>query len=168
MILACGYDVFVSITDKDFLVPDSKAYSIRGRCVSLLLQWYDDKECKIAGLFPNNKVDREIFNDTLVRELRYTLPAGDNETNVFSYIIAFLYSVLSYNTIWPRIFNIVLSICSVYFIFKVAKRQFGDTAANLFLLVALFLPTQFGYSITLSRDFLRVFIVSSTIWVIYG
>jgi hypothetical protein len=40
--------------------------------------------------------------------------------------------------------------------------------SNLFLLVALFLPTQFIYSITLTRGFISVFIVSLLIWVVYG
>jgi len=166
LILASAYDIFVTVTDKDILLPDSKAYSVRGRYAELVLQRYDGASFT-TDLLPVDRVGKEIFIDILQQE-KGNLPSRINEPNSFLYIIGFLYFIFGYSTIWVRVFNISISILSVYLLFKVAKSYFGDLAGNLFLIIALFLPTQIGYSITLSRDFLRVFVVSLMIWIIYG
>lgn len=165
LIAASVYDVFVNITDKEILLPDSKAYSARGRYVDLTLQGYD-KASFAKGLLPSDRISKEIFIETL-RQENGGLPSRVNESNIYYYVIGFLYFIFGYFTIWVRMFNIVISIVSVYLLFRVSKHCFGDLAANLFLLIALFLPTQFVYSITLSRDFMRVLIVSVIVWAVY-
>ncbi len=165
IITACAYDIFVTVTDKDFILPDSKFYSLRGRYVSLVMEGYNDAYFP-EQMLPRDEVGKAIFVDTVIG-FDGKLPSQRNEMNVYSYIIGALYFVFGSFTIWVRLFNIILSILSVYLFFDVAKRTFGDITANLFLIIALFLPTQFAYSITLSRDFLRVFALSLTIWVIY-
>lgn len=166
VIIASGYDIAVSVSGQDILLPDGKFYSIQGRYVDLILQGYD-KSSATRDLLPDDKNSREIFV-SVAESYGYKLPKLNNETNIFAYIVGFLYFVFGYSTIWVRIFNICISMLSVFFLFKVAQKHFGNLAANLFLIIALFLPAQFGYSITLSRDFLRVFIISLLIWVIYG
>ena len=166
LILASAYDILITVTDNDFLLPDSKFYSVRGRYVDLVLQGYDKKSFS-RDMLPSDRVGKEIFFNIL-RQEDGSLPSFKNQGNTYSFILGSLYYVFGYVTIWGRIFNIFLSIFSVYLLAWVARRYFGDVTANLFLLIALFLPTQFGYSIMLCRDFLRVFVVSVMIWIIYG
>jgi hypothetical protein len=165
LITASAYDIFVNMTGREILLPDSKFYSLRGRYVDLVLQGYD-RASFTTDLLPDDSFGKEIFIDAL-RQEKGVLPSRINGSNAHFYIVGILYFLFGYSTIWVRVFNISISILSVYLLFNAAKRNFGDLAANLFLLTALFLPTQFGYSITLSRDFLRVFIVSAIIWAIY-
>lgn len=166
MILASAYDVFFTITNNDVLVPDGKFYSIKGRYIDLVLQGYD-KRSFARDLVPGDKDSQAIFLSVLKRE-QGSLPVIADELTVYTYLIGIIYFILGYYTIWIRVFIIFISILSVYLLFRVAKRIFGDLAANLFLILALFLPAQFGYSITMSRDFLRVFIVSLIIYVTYN
>jgi len=167
LITASTYDIYVTITGRDILLPDSKFYSVRGRYVDLLLQGYD-KESVTRDLLPNDKASLDIFIDTMDLEHGKLSPILRDSTTIFFYVVGIIYFVLGYSTIWVRVFNIALSICSVYLLFRVAKKHFGELAANLFLLIALFLPSQFGYSITLCRDFMRVFIVSFIVWLFYN
>jgi len=134
-ILASAYDIFVTVSGEDIIVPDSRFYSVRGRYVSLLLQGYDSASLT-SDLLPGDDVSKDIFFDSFWCE-RGALPTSTSELNVYFYIVGFLYSILGYFTIWIRIFNICLSILSVYLLFDVAKRCFGVPAANLFLLVSL-------------------------------
>ena len=166
LIFASAYDIFVTVTDKDFLLPDSKFYSARGRYVDLLLQGYSKKSIT-RDLLPNDSVGQEVFVEVL-RAGNGSLPKELNDTNIYAYIVGIIYFIFGYSTIWVRVFNIFISILSAYLLFRVANRRFGDLAANLFLLIALFLPTQIIYSITLSRDFVRMFLISFIIWGIYG
>lgn len=165
VILASAYDIFVTVTDKDFLLPDSKFYSVKGRYADLLFEGYGQKSFT-KDLLNSDRASQDIFIDIL-RSEKGKLPLDINETNIFAYIIGVIYFVFGYAAIWVRVFNICVSILSVYLLFRVAKRHFGDLAANLFLITALFLPVQLGYSITLSRDFMRVFGVSFLIWIAY-
>lgn len=168
LIAASVYDVFVTVTDKDILLPDSKFYSLRGRYVALVLEGYG-RIPFTKDLLPADNAGRAIFMEILQRE-RGALPsrAAEFSINSHSMILGLIYFIFGYHSIWVRVFNICLSMLSVYLLFDVAKRYFGDLAANLFLLVSLFLPTQFGYSITLSRDFVRVFSVSLIVWLAYN
>jgi len=154
------------MTHKDPLLPDTIFYSAYGRYVSFLLQGYD-KESFSSGMVPKEAEERAIFLGAVQKE-KGKFPAPVNDAYLWLYIIGAIFLIFGYFPLGARIFNICLSIASAFFLFKVARRQFGELTANLFLLVALFLPTQFGYSITLSRDFIRVFLVSFTLWVIYG
>jgi hypothetical protein len=165
LITASAYDIFVNMNGRDILLPDSKFYSLRGRYVDLVLQGHD-RASFTKDMLPGDRVGNEMFIDTLTTE-KGRLPTAFNQVNIFSYIVGIIYFIFGYSTVWVRIFNIFLSMGSVYLLFNVAKRYFGVLAGNLFLIVALFLPTQFIYSITLSRDFLRVFIVSVIIWAVY-
>jgi 4-amino-4-deoxy-L-arabinose transferase-like glycosyltransferase len=79
-----------------------------------------------------------------------------------------IYFIFGYFPLGVRVFNILLSLTSTYFLFDIGKRQFGALTANIFLLIALFLPTQILYSITLSKDFLRVFVICLALWILYG
>lgn len=158
--------MLVTATDKDVLLPDSKFYSVRGRYVNLLLQGYD-RTCFPKTSLPADRTGRAMFIDE-ARQGDGTLPDDVNEANAYSYIIGVIYYVLGCYTIWIRIFNICISILSVFLLSRVAERLFGQITAKLFLLIALFLPTQFGYSITLSRDFLRVLVFSIAIWILYN
>lgn len=165
-ILAAAYDIYVAVTGNDILLPDSSFYSVRGRYIDLLLQGYN-RQSLSWELIPGDKNSHEIFISVL-QEARGSFPPMVNEPTAYIYVIGMIYFLLGFFTIWIRVFNICLSMLSVYLLFKVSKRYFGDLAANLFLLIALFLPTQLGYSITLSRDFIRVFVVSLTIWIVYN
>lgn len=165
LIAASAYDIFTAMTDREILLPDSKFYSVRGRYVDLLMQGYDNGSFT-KDLLPIDKASLDIFIDTAGME-HGKLPPRLSESSVFAYVTGIIYFVFGYSTIWMRFFNISINILSVYLLFQVAKRTFGDLAAKLFLLIALFLPAQFAYSITLSRDFLRLFIVSVIIWMVY-
>ncbi len=167
VIFACSYDVYVSVTDRDFLLPDSKFYSIKGRYVSLLLEG-NGIGSFTRDMVPLDQMSQAIFIDILKTEKGQFPSCKNNEGNVYSYLVGAIYFIFGYATIWIRLFSIFLSIAAAYLLFMIGRRHFGVAAANLFLLVALFLPTQFGYSITLSRDFMRMFVISLILWVIYG
>lgn len=166
LIVASAYDIYVTIADKDTFLPDSRFYSVRGRYVNLLLEGYDKRHIP-ERLLPHDRVGREIFI-TAVEQKIDPLPYCNTESNFFSCILGLLYYLFGYATIWARVFNICLSMLSVYLLFRVTREYFGTLAANLFLLMGLFIPTQFGYSIMLCRDLLRLFFVSVIIWVLYG
>lgn len=166
LICASSYDIFVQLKGNDPLLPDSKFYSINGRYIAGLFNGYNAVfQAKV--LVPGGSKSRDIFKDVVEKE-DGRLPQIRSENEIFYYIIGIIYFIFGFFPLGVRIFNICISMLGVYFIFKVAKRQFGGLTANLFLLIALFLPTQFGYSITMSKDFLRMLIISFTLWVIYG
>lgn len=166
LILASAYDIFVTITDNDVILPDSKFYSMKGRYIDLLLQGHNSGSFT-RDLLPNDKISLQIFVDVIDIE-KSELPTRFHEANIYCYIVGLIYFIFGYSTIWVRVFNICISILSVYLLFKVVKRHFGDLTANLFLLIALLLPTQSVYSITFSRDFLRLLFFSAIIWAAYN
>lgn len=166
LIFASAYDIFVSVTGLDVLLPDSKIYSMNGRYIASKYNGYRIGTFYEDMAYPDGE-SRAIFKNIINTE-KGRLPDVNSETSIYYYIIGAIYFIFGYFPLGVRIFNILLGIASVYFIFKIAKRQFGGLTANIFLVTALFLPTQFGYSITLSKDFIRVFIVSFILWVIYG
>lgn len=165
LISASAYDIFVTVTDKDILLPDSKFYSVRGRYVDLLLQGYT-RWTFTYDVVPPDRIGRDIFIDVIHQEAG-GLPSKLNEPAVYSYIVGAIYFVFGYHTIWVRVFNIILSMTSVYLLFRIAVVYFGEVPAKLFLVAALFLPTQFIYSITMCRDFLRMFLLSFVLWLAY-
>ena len=165
-IFAAAYDCFVTVTDKDILLPDSKFYSVRGRYISLLFSGYN-KNTLSGELVPGDKHSQYIFADALAKE-GGKLPIHPDESTVFTYIVGLIYLIFGYFPFWIRVLNIALSVCSACLLFSIARRQFGDLTARIFLLAALFLPTQFMYSITLTRDFVRMFVITLILWVIYG
>lgn len=170
LITASFYDAFVSITDRDFLLPDGKFYSVSGWYIALLLSGYGIN-CMPAEVIPAGEQEGVLFHDYIMREHKLGkdgLPNLKNETNLFFYIIGILYFIFGYFPLAVRAFNILLSIMSVLLIFQIAKRQFSEKAAQFFLVIGLFLPTQFVYSIALSKDLVRMFIVSFILWIIYG
>lgn len=169
MITASVYDIFVSVTDRDFLLPDSKFYSVSGWYLTLMFSGYDRTSIPKDAV-PADEESRKVFDDILynVKWDSSHLPPVENETNLFFYIIAAIYSVFGYFPLGVRFFNITLSVLSTVFIYKIAENNFGETPARIFLVVALFLPSQFIYSITLCKDFIRVFLVAFILWILYG
>jgi len=165
-IFASAYDIYVNITHNFVFLPDEEFYSIRGRYISLLLDGYGEGSFR-KDVIPQGQTSQDIFVDVVKKESGL-LPRKLDETNVFSYVIGLIYFTFGYFPLGVRIFNIFLSIASTYLIYRVADRRFGMLTANLFLLIALFLPTQIGYSITLSKDFLRMFVISILVWGVYG
>ncbi len=166
LIAASTYDIYASLNNKEVLLPDGRYYSIRGRYVALLLNGYD-RNSFTKDMLPRDSYGQAIFFDAMNNSdlNRWKLV---NESDLFTYILGGIYFILGYFTMWGRIFNIILSIASAYFFFKIANRQFGKLTANIFLLIILFLPSQFLYSITLSKDFLRLFIGSLILFLLYG
>lgn len=156
----------VTLANRDIFLPDGRHYSIRGSYVASLLNGYS-KNYLPKGLMPRDEYGQEILFGAATDE---SLNRWDfrSEVNLFAYIIGFIYFVFGNFTIYIRIFNIALSVTCAYLFFDIAKRQFGILTANLFLLTALFLPTQFFYSIMLSKDLLRMFGVSLILWFFYG
>lgn len=165
-IFAAAYDCYVNITDRDILLPDSKFYSIKGQYIALLLKGYDPAHVT-NDMIPGDERSRNIFA-IIARQEKGKLPVHIDESAIFSYILGAVYFVFGYFTLAARTVNIILSIASTCMIFGIAKRYFSQFTANLFLITALFLPTQFVYSITLTRGFVGMFIISLTLWVIYA
>lgn len=160
------YDIFVSTTGRDVLLPDGKFYSMYGLYIAHLLSGYD-KVSMPADALPPDAESRSIFLDILDKE-GGRFPAVRDETDLWLYFVGFVYFIFGYFPLAVKIFNIALSILSIFLIFRITRRHFGDLAANTFLIIGLFLPTQVGYSITLSKDFVRMFVVYLTLWVVYG
>ena len=170
VIAAASYDIFVSVTHNDILLPDSLYYSIGGRYVALLLNGYDSRmimeEIGVAGQGPSSILDG-IMSSNMGSFPKFG-GIVNPESNLFFYIVGLIYFIFGHITIAVRVFNISLSILSTYFIFKISERHFGKLAANIFLIVALFLPSHLIYSITLSRDLVRTFLFSLALWLLYG
>jgi 4-amino-4-deoxy-L-arabinose transferase-like glycosyltransferase len=114
------------------------------------------------GMVPEDREGRDIFFHVAEKQKGQLLPFS--ESNLFSYIIGLIYFLFGYFPLSVRIFNIFLSIGGTYLLFKIAKRRFGALTANLFLLIALFLPTQTIYSVTMSKDFVRMFVICLILW----
>jgi len=166
VILASGYDAYVVLTGNDPLLPDSRFYSVNGQYVAATLNKYN---IAIYGnyYFPGDSVGRAIFNDA-VNMNKGGLPKHFNETTVFQYIVGVMYFIFGVHTILIRLLNIALSIACTWFVFDIIRKKVREDIAVVFLAVALFLPTQVCYSITLSKDFLRAFAVTFILWGIYG
>lgn len=165
LILASAYDVYSTVTRNDFIVPDSKFYSMRGRYVDLMLQGYRDIS-RIERFLPADPWDRAVFIDAEGIGKRPLL-SNINDTSIHFFVVGLIYYIFGYFTICVRVFNIMLSMGSVLLMADISSKLFGRAAACLFLILALFDPVQFIYSITLSRDFLRVFAISFILWIIY-
>lgn len=165
MILACGYDIYVSLTGHDPILPDSRFYSVRGRYVDIFLQGYREREF-LREHIPTNPVEEEIFVDT-VHKYDGKLPARTNDMIMHFFVVGIIYHVLGYHTIWVRLYMITISMLSVLLMSDISRRIFGRAASTLLLVTGLLIPTQFLYSITLSRDFLRVVFMSVVLWSVY-
>jgi hypothetical protein len=166
VILAAAFDISFSLTNKDIIIPDSRFYSIGGKYVSLILSGYDNNSLT-RDMVPADKFGQEVFF-CIASDKGLAKPLVFNEIFYYFYIVGFIYFLLGDFSIWVRVFNIVLSIGSAYLFFKIARRRFGILAANIFLIIALFLPAQFAYSISMSKDIMRMFIVALILWGIYG
>jgi len=165
-ILASGYDIFVSVTDRDVLLPDAKFYSTKGRYITFLLNGYDEKSFT-ENMIPRSSESKGIFFEILAKEKgQYLSPFS--QVGFYSYVVGIIYFIFGYFPLAVRVFNIILSLSSIYFFFKIGEWYFGRITANLFLLIALFLPTQLVYSITFSKDLLRMFVISLIIFTLYG
>jgi len=137
-----------------------------GRYIQILLN--GNSAFRITdAMAPQDTHSRELLAATIART-KGGLPVVDNETGAFLYVVGAIYFLFGYFPIFVRIFNIILSISCVFFIFRIAARHFGETPAKIFLIIGLFLPTQLVYSITLSKDFTRMFLVCFVLWIIYG
>ncbi|MDD5423177.1 MAG: hypothetical protein PHT32_07160 [Candidatus Omnitrophica bacterium] len=166
VIFASVYDIGVSVAGKDVLLPDGGFYSAMGRYIQLMLN--GNSAFRITDdMAPRDTQGREIFA-SMITKTKGGFPRVENETGAFLYIVGIIYFLFGYFPIFVRLFNIVLSLSCVFFIFRIAGRHFGETPAKIFLIIGLFLPTQFVYSITLSKDFTRMFIVCFILWLIYG
>jgi len=164
------YDISVSVTGRDIFLPDSPYYIGHGQYINTVLHGFDEKKMKVYAMRLNPPTQEMFIGGIGLLEkerFRYSV-RNSQDAIVYIFIIGALYYMFGPVGIIIRIFNIFLCVVSVYFIFRIAKRKFGDLAANLFLLIALFLPTLFGYSIMICRDFLRVFMVAGMLYIIYG
>ena len=94
------------------------------------------KDSFTMNAVPKDTESRNIYLDVVQKQNGHFLPV--NENNIFSTIIGLIYFVFGYFPLGVRVFNISLSIFSVYFLFRIAKRKFGVITANLFLIIALF------------------------------
>jgi len=98
-----------------------------------------------------------------------SFPRIEKDENIFfAYIIGSIYFIFGYFPLGVRVFNIALSILASFFTYSIAKRQFDEMTANIVLVITLFLPTQILYSITLSKDLIRMLPVMLIMWLIYG
>ena len=165
-ICASAYDVYSTVTHEDPILPDGAFYSVRGWYIATLLNGYREGNLT-EDILPSGKKDRDFFMQTLKAE-QGRFPSFKTEDNIFCYIVGGIYFLFGYFPFAVRVFNICLSICGAYFLFSIARRHFGGVTANVFLLVALFLPTHFIYSVTLAKDFLRMFLLSFVLWRVYG
>jgi len=158
IIFASFYDIYCSATGSNVLLPDSKAYSTRGRYAAYVFGGYDANRFT-KNLIPEDREEADIFLDLIASRRKYSTSFFDI-SNLYTLFIGAVYLLFGHLTIFARFINISLSICGTYFLFLVAKRRFGALTANLFLITALFLPTQFIYSLTLAKDFIPMFVVS--------
>ena len=67
LIFASAYDIFVSTTGRDILLPDGKFYSMYGLYISLLMSGYDRDSIPEDSL-PRDAESRKIFLDILEKE----------------------------------------------------------------------------------------------------
>ncbi len=166
LLFASVCDIFTTVSGSDILLPDSRFYSLNGLHRMLLLQGYD-KEYFPESSLPKDRAGRDIFWK-VVREYREFSDQPMNETKLYYWIIGVIYFLFGYFPFWVRFLNVSLSILCAYFVFKIAKKQFGVLAANIFLLIGLSLPTQVIYSATMSKDLIRMFFFYLILWRIYG
>lgn len=165
-IFASIYDGFVSATGRDLLLPDSTFYSMRGWYTALVLNGYT-YDTLSEDLAPSGQENKEIFRSTVANEKGRFL-SDKTESNFYVYLVGLVYFIFGYFPLGLRAINIVLSIASAFLLFMVAKKRLGELPARLFLIVALALPSQCLYSMTISKDFIRQFMVTLIIWGIYG
>ena len=117
-------------------------------------------------MIPSDRDSGKIF-EFIMQQYRL-FPLLEQESSVFPYIIGVIYFIFGFFPLGVRIFNIALSILASYFSYSIAKKQFNEKTANIVLVVTLFMPAQIIYSITLSRDLIRMFPVMLIMWLIYG
>lgn len=119
-------------------------------------------------LIPPERDSLELFQAVMSKEEHMVLPPINTDNKLYLHLVALLFFLFGYLPLAVRLMNIAFSIGSALLLFNVGRRNFGVLASNIFLLIALFLPSQVIYSITISKDLVRTFAVSSVIFILYG
>ena len=94
LIFASVYDISVSTTGRDVLLPDGKFYSMYGLYISLLASGYD-KDSMPADALPPDAESRGLFLDILNKEGGKFPPVKD-ETDLWLYFMGFIYFLFGY------------------------------------------------------------------------
>ena len=155
------YDAICRAANWEFIVPDGVGYSVRALVAANIMNRTD-------VLCPSPMpLDRRWWDGYFRLAIRsYTEPVARGETAAFVYSVGFLYSKFGYHTFIPRLLNTFISFVCAFMIFDIV-RKYDKTAAILFILAAFLLPSQVIYSLSISKDFIRMFFITAVIWIAY-
>lgn len=143
----------------DFIGPDGEVYSQRGWYLSRVIFHHNPFDIPRAGdyIFKN-------YAKFVVREEGKLLPMNAYQVGLYSYWMAFLYSVFGYSTFLMRFLNSFLSIWTGIIVYFIGKEVFTPKMGKLAMAIFIFIPSVFVFSITLLRDNLVLFLAVVIIW----
>lgn len=158
LLITLYYHFFLLPGNMDIIAPDGECYQARGWYISRFITGGD------IYIIPSPE---QIFRDYRDMAAFYAEGLPDwrlYQVGVFSYAIAFLYSVFDYVPQLIKFVNAVFSVASAIVIYELAKSLFGKKAAGISMIITAFLPSIFVFSLTSTRDPMVIFLLCLSIY----
>ncbi|TAN62773.1 hypothetical protein EPN16_00885 [bacterium] len=158
LLIILYYYFFLLPGNTDIIAPDGECYQARGWYISRFLTGGD------MYIIPSSE---QIFRDYRDMVSFYAEEIPDwrlYQVGVFSYAIAFLYSVFDYVPQLIKFINAVFSVASAIVIYELAKSLFGKKAARISMIIIAFLPSIFVFSLTSARDPMVILLLCLSIY----
>lgn len=158
VLIVLYYYFFLLPGNMDILAPDGECYQARGWYISRFLTGQD------IYAVPSPE---QIFNDYRAMVAYYNAQMPDwrlYQVGVFSYLIALIYSILSYVPLLIKFINALLSVLTGVLLYELGRYLFGKTVGRISMLIFVFLPSVFVFSLTSTRDPLAIFLLTSAVY----
>lgn len=95
---------------------------------------------------------------------RRQLTVNEYEVGPVSYFLAIVFSIFGYEPLFFRFFNCLLGSLSAVFVYKIAKSLFNRRVAGVAMVLTIFYPSLFIFSLTNLKDPLINFCLILIVW----
>lgn len=136
-------------------IPDARAYSTSGQYIAEVING------KGFGIENNEVPWLHYLRDTYAG----LMPESGYRVDAFAKHIGFVYSLFGYDPLVIKFINSILSVFSGVLLFMLAKKMFSVRIANIVLILVIFWPSLFLWSITGLKDTLLIFLVTLSIYI---
>lgn len=135
------------------LVGDARAYSASGQYIA---------EVATNRPMPNLDNNEPAWVVSLRNMYKGVIPSVGYRVDNFAKYVGLIYSVFGYNPITVKLINSLLSVFTGVLLFFLMKDMFSVGAAKIVLVLTIFCPSIFLWSITGTKDSLTIFLM--TLW----
>ena len=145
------YYTFLSSGHMDVLAPDGEGYQARGWYISRFLSG------KSLNVVPSAE---QIFNDYsfMVSYYNAEMPSWKlYQVGIFSYFISFMYALFGYVPLLIKFLNSLWSVLVALLTYTIASDLFGKRVGKIAMIIVMFLPSIFIFSLTSTRDTAIIF-----------